>query len=56
MRLVWLSTTVGVLEHHPRRHDHRRKNSGTMTNSSGDFLRNGTLIEITRRPHRDGSI
>jgi conjugative relaxase-like TrwC/TraI family protein len=33
-----------------------RKNSRTTIDSNGDFLRNGTLIEITRRPHRGGSV
>ncbi|WP_051388806.1 MobF family relaxase [Arthrobacter sp. 35W] len=32
-----------------------RKNNRSLTDSHGDFLRNGTLIEITQLPRRDGS-
>ncbi|NVM96151.1 MobF family relaxase [Arthrobacter wenxiniae] len=33
-----------------------RKNNRRLTDSNGDYLRNGTLLRITKRPHRDGSV
>jgi conjugative relaxase-like TrwC/TraI family protein len=33
-----------------------RKNNRRLTDSNGDYLRNGTLLRIIKRPHRDGTI
>ncbi|WP_150116986.1 MobF family relaxase [Arthrobacter sp. ERGS1:01] len=33
-----------------------RKNNRVMIDSNGEYLRNGTLLSITKRPHRDGSV
>lgn len=33
-----------------------RKNNRMMIDSNGEYLRNGTLLSITKRPHRDGSV
>ncbi len=33
-----------------------RKNNRRLIDSNGEYLRNGTLLRITKRPHRDGSI
>ncbi|MCQ9163917.1 MobF family relaxase [Arthrobacter sp. STN4] len=33
-----------------------RKNDRRLTDASGDFIRNGTLIKLTARPGRDGSV
>ncbi|NVM96193.1 MobF family relaxase [Arthrobacter wenxiniae] len=33
-----------------------RKNNRKLTDSNGDYLRNGTLLRIAKRPHRDGTI
>lgn len=33
-----------------------RKNNRNLTDSNGEYLRNGALLQITKRPHRDGTI
>lgn len=33
-----------------------RKNNRRLIDSNGEYLRNGTLLSITKRPHRDGSV
>ncbi|WP_207346339.1 MobF family relaxase [Arthrobacter sp. E3] len=33
-----------------------RKNNRKMIDNDGEYLRNGTLLRITKRPHRDGTI
>ncbi|WP_170133227.1 MobF family relaxase [Arthrobacter livingstonensis] len=33
-----------------------RKNNRKLTDSNGDYLRNGTLLRMTKRPRRDGTI
>lgn len=33
-----------------------RKNNRKLIDNNGDYLRNGTLLQITKKPHRDGSI
>ena len=33
-----------------------RKNNRRLIDTNGEYLRNGTLLRITKRPHRDGTI
>ncbi|AIY02977.1 hypothetical protein ART_3378 [Arthrobacter sp. PAMC 25486] len=33
-----------------------RKNNRRLIDSNGEYLRNGTLLRISKRPHRDGTI
>jgi len=33
-----------------------RKNNRHLTDSNGDYLRNGTLLQVIKRPRRDGSV
>ncbi|PYI39495.1 hypothetical protein CVS30_05995 [Arthrobacter psychrolactophilus] len=33
-----------------------RKNNRRLIDTNGEYLRNGTLLRITKRPHRDGSV
>lgn len=33
-----------------------RKNNRRMSDSNGEYLRNGTLLRVTKKPHRDGTV